>query len=112
METTEITRNDITPQRLGSIVKNSKARKSQNRKGNYYNYHTEGYRLDSHWRGRYTIEYVDELRLTTMTEFARERFEQRKSEALALITKALTEKGVRFEMQGDLITLHLMDPRA
>jgi len=112
METTEITRNDITPQRLGGIVKSSKVRKSQNRKGNYYNYHTEGYRLDSHWRGRYTIEYVKELRLTIMSDTERERFEQRKSEALALIAKTLTEKGVTFEMEGDSITLYLKDPRA
>lgn len=112
METAEITRNDITPQRLGSIVKNSKVRKSQNRKGNYYNYNTEGYRLDSHWRGRYTVEYVKELRLTIMSDSERERFEQRKSEALASIAKALTEKGVAFEMDGGAITLYLKDPRA
>lgn len=99
--------NDITPQRLGSIVKSSGARKSKNKKGNFYNYHTEGYRLQGHWKGRYTIEYVRELRLTIMTDSERQRFEQRQSEALTAIANVLTAKGLTFEKESDTITLYL-----
>jgi hypothetical protein len=105
--TAEALVNDITPQRLGSIVKSSGVRKSRDKKGNFYNYHTEGYRLNSHWKGRYTIEYVKELRLSIMTDSERDNFEQRKNEALSVIAKSLTDKGVKFGQEGDEITIYL-----
>lgn len=105
--TETIQANDLTPQRLGSIVKSSGVRKSKNKKGNFYNYHTEGYRLERHWKGRYTIEYVKELRLTIMTDSERQRFEQRQGEALTAIANALTAKGLTFEKDNETITIYL-----
>jgi hypothetical protein len=107
MNTTETVINDITPQRLGSIVKASGVRKSKNKKGNFYNYNTEGYRIDRHWKGRYTIEYLKELRFTIMTEGERDSFERREKEALSAIAKTLTDKAIKFEVEGDTITLYL-----
>lgn len=107
MTTLEIVTNDITPQKLGGILKSTGVRKSKNKKGNFYNYNTEGYRLNRQWAGRYTIDYVKELRLSIMTDREHESFMQRQSEALSEIAKALTDKGVSFTTDGHEITLYL-----
>lgn len=106
METTEAVINDITPQRLGSIVKASGVRKSKSKKGNFYNYNTEGYRVNRQWKS-YSIDYVKELRLSIMTDRERESFEQRRTEAIATIAKTLTDKGLSFKLNNDEITIHL-----
>lgn len=108
MNTTEKTVNDITPQRLGSIVKSSGVRKSKNKKGNFYNYNTEGYRVNRQWKS-YTIDYVKELRISMMTDSERERFEQRHNEALETIAKTLTDKGLVFEQDANNITIVLAE---
>ena len=105
--TAEALVNDITPQRLGSIVKSSGVRKSRDKKGNFYNYNTEGYRVNRQWAGRYTIDYVKELRLAIMTDREHESFLLRESEALTTIAKALTDKGLTFEMSNRDITIYL-----
>lgn len=106
MTTTEAVINDITPQRLGSIVKASGVRKSKSKKGNFYNYNTEGYRVNRQWKS-YSIDYVKELRLSMMTDRERESFEQRRTEAIATIAKTLTDKGLSFELNNDEITIYL-----
>lgn len=106
MTTTEVVINDITPQRLGSIVKASGVRKSKSKKGNFYNYNTEGYRVNRQWKS-YSIDYVKELRLSMMTDRERESFEQRRTEAIATIAKTLTDKGLSFELNNDEITIYL-----
>lgn len=106
MTTTEAVINDITPQRLGSIVKASGVRKSKSKKGNFYNYNTEGYRVNRQWKS-YSIDYVKELRLSIMTDRERESFEQRRTEAIATIAKTLTDKGLSFELNNDEITIYL-----
>lgn len=95
----------ITPQALGAIIKRTGVTKSASRKGNFYNYNTEGYRLTRQYDGRYTVEYYARLELVRRTDSEQARFYERQEQAFNLIIKALEDKAIPYEFQASTGTL-------
>jgi hypothetical protein len=96
-----------TPQALGALIKRTGVLKSADRKGNFYNYHTEGYTLTRQYGGRYTVEYYRRLELARPTEQERERFQARRDEAFRLIFQALSAKGIHHEFRDGTLWIDL-----
>lgn len=97
----------ITPQALGSLIKRTGVMKSADRKGNSFNYHTEGYTLTRQWGYKYTIEYYPRLSLARPTEGQEQAFRARQVEAFDKITQALEAKGIRYTLDGGTIWIYL-----
>lgn len=98
----------MTPQQLGAIIKKTGVRKSEDRKGNFYNYHTEGYSLVREYpKNRYSLRYYQRLQLARESEAQEQAFQERKREAFEVIEKALHDKGVAVERQGDILWITL-----
>lgn len=98
---------NTTPQALGALIKRTGVLKSANKKGNFYNYHTEGYTLTRQYGGRYTVEYYRRLELARPSEQAEERFQARRDEAFRLITEALSAKGISHEFTDGTLWINL-----
>ena len=97
----------ITPQALGSLIKRTGVKKSIDKKGNFYNYHTEGYRLTRQYGSDYTVEYYRRLEMARPTEQDQERFQARREEAFRLIAEALTAKGISHEFTDGTLWVSL-----
>lgn len=96
----------ITPQALGSLIKRTGVMKSADRKGNSYNYHTEGYTLTRQYGNRYTLDYYPRLQLAR-SEAQELAFLDRRAVALATISKALGSKGITFYIKDNTIWIDL-----
>jgi hypothetical protein len=97
----------ITPQALGSLIKRTGVMKSADRKGNSFNYHTEGYSLTRQWGYKYTLNYYSRLSLARPTEGQEQAFQARQAEAFDKITQALEAKGIRYTIDGSTIWIYL-----
>jgi hypothetical protein len=97
----------VTPQALGSLIKRTGIMKSADRKGNSYNYHTEGYTLTRQAGNRYTVDYYPRLQLARPSEAQEQEFMTRRSVALATISKALAGKGITFYIKDTTIWVEL-----
>lgn len=86
----------ITPQALGSLIKRTGVMKSADRKGNSYNYHTEGYTLTRQSGKRYTFNYYPRLQLARPSEAQEQAFNERMHHAFSVVKQALESKGVHF----------------
>ena len=96
-----------TPQALGSLIKRTGVMKSADRKGNSYNYHTEGYTLTRQYGKKYTVDYYPRLQLARNSEAQELAFQARREEALATIAQALTAKGISCELKGRTLWIEL-----
>jgi hypothetical protein len=94
-------------QQLGKIIKSTGIMKSENRKGNMYNYHTEGYTLDRQYDGRYLFDYHARLELARRTEAQQEALNERRREALSKVLKVLGDKGIHTLFVGTTIYITL-----
>jgi len=99
----------ITPQALGALIKRSGVMKSADRKGNSYNYNTEGYSLTRQAGQKYTLNYYRRLQLARPTEAQELAFQARHAEALDTIAKALAAKGITFTLDGSTLWIDLED---
>lgn len=99
----------MKPQALGAMIKRTGIRKSESRKGNFYNYHTEGYTLTRQYRKQYTFEYVGRLQMAMKTESEREQLAERRREALAQVLRLLTDKGIRTRLDETTLWIMLED---
>lgn len=97
----------MKPQTLGALIKRTGVMKSENRKGNFYNYNTEGYSLTRQYGNRYTVNYYQRLTLGSMSDSQRESFNERRENGLALITQALEDKGIKVTRDGDTLWIEL-----
>lgn len=97
----------VTPQALGSLIKRTGVLKSADRKGNSYNYHTEGYTLTRQHGNRYTVDYYPRLQLALRSESQEQAFQARRQQALDTIVQALTAKGISCELQGSTLWIEL-----
>ena len=98
----------MTPQQLGALIKRTGVRKSQNRKGRFYAYNTEGYELQRGWpKNQYHLTYRGETTLARETEHQLQRLDERRTAGIAVIRAALIAKGITVEDNGGglLITL-------
>jgi hypothetical protein len=85
----------MTPQALGALIKRTGVRKSENRKGNHFNYHTEGYSLSNQGQGVYSLSYYSRLSLVRETPEAEQSFNERQAQGLKTIFETLQAKGVK-----------------
>lgn len=97
----------ITPQALGSLIKRTGIKKSADKKGNFYNYHTEGYQLTRQYGGRYTLDYYARLQMARPSDYEREAFQARRDEAFRLVFEALTAKGISHEFRDGTLWIDL-----
>lgn len=96
-----------TPQALGAIIKRTGIIKSEQRKGNFYGYNTEGYALTRQYGKRYTVNYYARMQMARETEVQREAFLKRETEALAKIKQTLADKGIKYEIQDGTLWINL-----
>ena len=97
----------VTPQALGALIKRTGVRKSASKRGNSYNYHTEGYQLTRQYGGRYTLNYYARLQMALPSDQERESFNARREQALSLIGKALADKGISHELRDGTLWISL-----
>ena len=99
----------MTPQALGAMIKRTGIRKAESRKGNFYNYHTEGYTLTRQYGKQYTFEYVGRLQMAMRTEAEREQLAERRREALAQVLRLLSDKGIQTKLDETTLWITLGD---
>ena len=97
----------MTPQALGAMIKRTGITKSASRKGNFYNYYTEGYRLTRQHGNKYTFDYVGRLELARRTEAEQERLAERRSEAMQKVLTLLESKGIKVEISDGTLWITL-----
>lgn len=97
----------MTPQALGAMIKRTGIRKSKSRKGNFYNYYTEGYTLTRQHANKYTFDYVGRLELARRTEAEQERLAERRREALEKVLRLLQDKGIKTELSETTLWIDL-----
>lgn len=97
----------MTPQALGAMIKRTGITKSASRKGNFYNYYTEGYRLTRQYGNKYTFDYVGRLELARRTEAEQERLAERRREALEKVLRLLQDKGIKTELSETTLWIDL-----
>jgi hypothetical protein len=97
----------VTPQALGSLIKRTGIMKSADRKGNSYNYHTEGYTLTRQYGKKYTLHYYPRLQLARPSEAQEQAFATRRAEAYEKITQALASKGIKFSIENGTLWIEL-----
>lgn len=102
----------ITPQALGSLIKRTGIKKSADKKGNFYNYHTEGYSLVRQHGQRYTVNYYSRLQMARPSEQERESFQARRDAAFCLIFQALSAKGISHEFRDGTLWIDLAQEMA
>jgi len=85
----------MTPQALGALIKRTGVRKSESRKGNHFNYHTEGYSLSNQGGGVYSLSYYSKMSLVRETPEAEKSFNERQEQGLKTIFEALQAKGIK-----------------
>ena len=96
-------------QTLGAMIKRTGIMKAQDRKGNMYNYHTEGYRLTREYGNRYSFNYYGRLQMARLTEGQEEALNERRREALSKVLNLLIDKGIATELDGT--TLYITLPK-
>ena len=94
-------------QQLGKIIKGAGIMKSQSRKGNMYNYHTEGYELTRQYGNRYSFNYYGRLQLARLTESQEQALNERRREAISTVLRLLSDKGIPTELDGTTIFITL-----
>jgi diphthamide synthase (EF-2-diphthine--ammonia ligase) len=99
----------VTPQALGSLIKRTGIMKSQSKKGNSYNYHTEGYTLTRQYGKRYTFEYWGRLQLSILSPSQQDALNERRREALSTVLRVLSEKGISTRLEGTTLWIILED---
>lgn len=97
----------MTPQALGALIKRTGITKSQSKKGNSYNYYTEGYTLTRQYGNRYSFSYCGRLQLARETESQIQSLNERKAEAFAKAEQALKDKGIRYTLDVHHIMIEL-----
>jgi hypothetical protein len=97
----------MTPQALGAMIKRTGITKSASRKGNFYNYHTEGYTLTRQHSNKYTFDYVGRLQMAIRTEAEQERLAERRREALEKVLRLLQDKGIKTELSETTLWITL-----
>jgi predicted DNA-binding WGR domain protein len=98
-----------TPQALGAMIKRTGIMKSQDRKGNMYNYHTEGYSLVRQYGKRYTFNYYGRLQMARLTEAQEQALNERRRDALNKVLNLMMEKNIRTELEGTTLIITLED---
>jgi hypothetical protein len=98
----------MRPQTLGAIIKRTGILKSQQRKGNMYNYSTEGYTLTRQAGNVYTFDYYGRLELARRTESQEHALNERRREAVSKVLRALEDKGIPTLLDG--LTIHITLP--
>lgn len=99
----------VTPQALGSLIKRTGVLKSHTKKGNSYNYHSEGYTLTRQYGKRYTFEYWGRLQLSILSPSQQQALDERRREALATVLRVLTDKGISTRLEGTTLWIILED---
>jgi hypothetical protein len=97
----------MTPQALGAMIKRTGITKSASRKGNFYNYHTEGYRLTRQYGNKYIFDYVGRLELARRTEAEWARLAEKRNEAMQKVLTLLESKGIKAEILDDTLWITL-----
>jgi hypothetical protein len=97
----------MKPQTLGAIIKRTGILKSQQRKGNMYNYSTEGYTLTRQYDGRYIFDYYGRLELARRTESQEHALNERRREAVHKVLTVLGERGIPTLLDGMTIYITL-----
>lgn len=97
----------MRPQQLGTIIKGTGILKSQSRKGNMYNYHTEGYTLTRQYGNIYSFDYYGRLELARRSEAQEQALQERRQEAVAKVLKVLEDRGIVTELKGSTIFITL-----
>jgi len=99
----------MTPQALGAMIKRTGIMKAQDRKGNMYNYHTEGYRLTREYGNRYSFNYYGRLQMARLTEAQEQALNERRREALNKVLNLMMEKNIQTELDGTTLIITLED---
>lgn len=94
-------------QQLGRIIKSTGIMKCESRKGNMYNYHTEGYELTRQAGNQYSFNYYGRLQLARLTEGQENALNERRREALSKVLAVLGERGIPTELDGTTIFITL-----
>jgi hypothetical protein len=97
----------MTPQALGSLIKRTGILKSDDRKGNSYSYHTEGYTLTRQAGTKYTFNYYPRLQLALRTEAQEQAFNDRMQHAFSVVKQALESKGIYYYVDGGCLWIDL-----